>query len=86
VKTNVERGSPSAQDELLRRFFGFEGRRDGDREVEGAGSVSSSTLNGYILTNHHVVANADEITVTLLENRSLIARVVGSTKARISRC
>ena len=30
------------------------------------------------MTNHHVVANADAITVTLLENRSLTARVVGS--------
>ena len=83
VKTNVEGGTPSAQDELLRRFFDFEGPPGrGDREVEGAGSgVIVDARNGYILTNHHVVANADKITVTLLENRSLVARVVGSDEA-----
>ena len=83
VKTNVESGAPSPQDELLRRFFDFEGPPGrGDREVEGAGSgVIVDARNGYILTNHHVVANADKITVTLLENRSLIARVVGSDEA-----
>ena len=80
VTTSVERGPPSPQDELLRRFFDFEGPPGrGDREVEGAGSgVIVDAPNGYILTNHHVIANADKITVTLLENRSLIAHVVGS--------
>jgi serine protease Do/serine protease DegQ len=80
VKSNVGAGQPSPQDELLRRFFDFEGppgRRD--REVEGAGSgVIVDAANGYILTNHHVIASAEKITVTLLENRSLTARVVGS--------
>ena len=33
---------------------------------------------GYILTNHHVVENADSINVTLFDNRSMEARVVGS--------
>ena len=33
--------------------------------------------NGYIITNAHVIENADEITVTLLDNRSLKAKVIG---------
>jgi serine protease DegQ len=67
------------QDELLRRFFDFEEQPDRRREIEGAGSgVIVDAAHGYILTNHHVVANADKITVTLAENRSLVARVVGS--------
>jgi Do/DeqQ family serine protease len=33
--------------------------------------------NGYIITNAHVIENATEITVTLLDNRSLTAKVVG---------
>jgi Do/DeqQ family serine protease len=81
VTTNVTGGAPTQQDELLRRFFDFEGPQGQGRprEVEGAGSgVIVDAANGYILTNHHVVANADKITVTLLENRSLAARVVGS--------
>jgi Do/DeqQ family serine protease len=83
VKSNVGDGQAGPQDELLRRFFDFEGppgRRD--REVEGAGSgVIVDAENGYILTNHHVIANADKITVTLLENRSLTATVVGSDES-----
>jgi Do/DeqQ family serine protease len=84
VKTNLATGPQTPQDELLRRFFDFEGPPGGgrDREVEGAGSgVIIDAVNGYILTNHHVIANADKITVTLLENRSLAARVVGSDEA-----
>ena len=80
VTSSVDGRTASPQDELLRRFFDFEGPPGPrEREVEGAGSgVIVDAANGYILTNHHVVANADKITVTLLENRSLTARVVGS--------
>ena len=34
--------------------------------------------NGYIITNHHVVENATEITITLLDNRTFTAKVIGS--------
>ena len=48
-------------------------------EVGGAGSgVIVDARNGYILTNHHVVAEADEIQVSLLDGRTLDAEVVGS--------
>ena len=79
VTSSVTTGPQIQQDELLRRFFDFEGSPGRQREVEGAGSgVIVDAAKGYILTNHHVVANADKITVTLLENRSLTARVVGT--------
>jgi Do/DeqQ family serine protease len=78
VSTKLGTRQQTPQDELLRRFFDFEGPGP-EREVDGAGSgVVVDAVNGYILTNHHVIANADTITVTLLENRSFIARVVGS--------
>jgi Do/DeqQ family serine protease len=78
VSMKVGTRQQTPQDELLRRFFDFEGPGR-EREVDGAGSgVIVDAVNGYILTNHHVIANADKITVTLLENRSFIARVVGS--------
>src|SRR6185436_17282021 len=81
VTTSIRSEAQTPQDELLRRFFDFEGP-PGDREVEGAGSgVIVDAANGYVLTNHHVIANAAHITVTLLENRSLSARVVGSDEA-----
>jgi Do/DeqQ family serine protease len=82
VSTSVEPGQQSPQEEQLRRFFDFEGQPERRRQVEGAGSgVIVDAAKGYVLTNHHVVADADEITVTLLENRSLVARVVGSDEA-----
>jgi Do/DeqQ family serine protease len=80
VSGSVTETNPLAQDEFFRRFF------DNDlperrREVEAAGSgVIVDGVKGYILTNHHVVENADKITVTLFDNRSLSAKVVGSDK------
>jgi S1-C subfamily serine protease len=48
------------------------------REFQSAGSgVIVDAKNGYIITNAHVVENATEITVQLLDNRSLTAKVVG---------
>ena len=43
----------------------------------GAARASSSPPDGYILTNNHVVADADKVTVTLLDKRVFKAKVVG---------
>ena len=51
-------------------------------ESGGAGSgVIVDADNGYILTNHHVVGEADEIQVGLIDGRTLDAEVVGSDAA-----
>jgi len=48
-------------------------------EAEGAGSgVIVDSENGYVLTNHHVIATASAIRVTLNDNRSFGAAVIGS--------
>ena len=44
----------------------------------GVGSGFIISEDGYIITNHHVVANADRITVTMTDRREYIADVVGS--------
>jgi len=44
---------------------------------EGSGSGFIVSEDGYILTNNHVVAGADKVTVTLLDNREFDARVIG---------
>jgi serine protease DegQ len=81
VSGSVTETNPLAQDEFFRRFFDFELPPENRREVEAAGSgVIVDAEQGYILTNHHVIENADKITVTLLDNRSLSAHVVGSDK------
>ncbi|GMW07401.1 MAG: serine protease [Nevskiales bacterium] len=68
--------NPLMEDPFFRRFFGVPRQ---PREMRGTGSgVIVDAKNGYILTNHHVVENADEIEVILYDNRSLKATVVGS--------
>lgn len=44
----------------------------------GFGSGVILSKDGYIVTNNHVIADADEITVTLNDNRTLPARLVGT--------
>ncbi len=75
VSGSVAVRNPLAQDPFFRRFLPPDGRR----EFESTGSgVIVDAAEGYILTNHHVVENADKITITLIDNRSLEASVVGS--------
>lgn len=78
VRQTVSTRSPFA-DDAMRRFFGLPGGGGNDRQVQSAGSgVIVDSDKGYILTNHHVVANADEIMITLLDGELLEAEVVGS--------
>jgi len=67
-------------DEMFRRFFGIpDDAGGGPREVASAGSgVIVDAGNGYILTNHHVVENADKIQVSLYNDETLDAEVIGS--------
>lgn len=51
----------------------------GDREIpRGVGSGFIISGDGYLLTNHHVVEGADEITVTLQDKREFKGKLVGS--------
>ena len=60
-------------------FFGQFLPPPGQRQFQSAGSgVIVDAENGYILTNFHVIENADEITVALVDDRALEATVVGS--------
>lgn len=44
----------------------------------GVGSGFLTSSDGYIITNHHVIANADRITVTLTDRREFPAAIIGS--------
>jgi Do/DeqQ family serine protease len=80
VSGSVAIDNPLAEDPMFRRFFQLP--PDGRREFESAGSgVIVDAALGHILTNHHVIENAQDITITLLDNRSMHAEVVGSDVA-----
>jgi serine protease Do/serine protease DegQ len=81
VSQTVQQSSPFG-DDAFRRFFGIPEGYGGPREVASAGSgVIVDAERGYILTNHHVVENADEIQVSLMTGEILDAEVVGSDAA-----
>ncbi len=70
--------------------FGFFGQRQQGQgqkrkiqtpKKEGAGSGVIISQDGYIVTNNHVVEGADELTVTLNDNREYSARIIGTDKA-----
>jgi serine protease Do len=72
---------PFAQDPSFRRFFGErmpQEQQPAPRREGGLGSGVIVSADGYILTNHHVVDGAEEITVELTDGRSFNARVIGT--------
>ena len=72
--------------EFFRRFFGpdfqmpgpQQGPRGPQRRGVSMGSGFIISPDGYVLTNHHVVDGADEVTVKLSDRRELVAKVIGS--------
>jgi len=62
-------------------FFGPDANPRRPQVRQGSGSGFIVSQDGYILTNNHVVADADHVRVTLLDNREFDARVVGRDPA-----
>jgi serine protease Do len=58
-------------------FRQFEQQMPREQVQEASGSGFIVSKDGYILTNNHVVADADKVTVTLLDKRSYEAKVIG---------
>lgn len=72
---NLPEDSP--WNDLFRHFFG-EGGEAEEREARSLGSGFVIDSDGYILTNNHVVEEADEIIVRLSDRRELMAELVGA--------
>ena len=70
---SADRGlPPAALDELLRRFFGMP-----EMPIRATGSGFIIDPVGYIVTEDHVVENAEKVTVTVQEGKRHTARIIG---------
>ena len=71
--------NPLMRDPFFRRFFEDFLEQPQQRPQLSAGSgVVIDARRGYVLTNHHVIKDAEEIVVTLKDGRKLSAQLVGS--------
>ncbi|MFL6652512.1 MAG: DegQ family serine endoprotease [Sulfurifustaceae bacterium] len=77
-----EQGNPFMDDPFFRQFFGdeffrrFQAPRERRESSLGSGVIVSA--DGYIVTNNHVIAKADEIKVLLNDRREFVGKVVGT--------
>jgi Do/DeqQ family serine protease len=78
VRSRVQvEANPLFDDPFFRRFFELPDMPR-ERDVLSAGSgVIVDAARGYVLTNHHVIADAQEIRVTLKDRRTNPARLIG---------
>jgi serine protease Do len=67
--------------DFLKRFFGDDLDIPDHFDSRSLGSGFIISGDGYVMTNHHVVAEADEIVVRLSDRREFVAKVIGSDKA-----
>lgn len=66
-------------DDMFKDFFGEPREyREQQRPAQSAGSGVIISANGYIATNNHVIANSDKLEVTLHDNRTYEATLIGT--------
>ena len=73
----IESENPLFRDPLFRRFFNIPNSAAQGQQSTGSG-VIVDRANGYVLTNNHVIDNAQQIVVTLKDRRTFKARLVGT--------
>jgi len=82
VKVTIKYQQQYMIDPFFRFFFGDEGQgKSLEQERQGSGSGVIIRPDGYIVTNNHVVQNATKIEVTLNNNKTYEATVIGTDPA-----
>jgi serine protease DegQ len=76
-RTRVQVRNPFYNDPFFERFFGQEYPQERVESSLGSGVIVDAA-KGLVLTNNHVIQNADQISVTLTDNRVLEAELVGT--------
>jgi len=77
--TIQRRYNPLMQSPFFRRFFDLPDNIEETRRASSAGSgVVFDAKQGYIVTNHHVIAGSNDIEVTIKDGRTFKARLIGS--------
>jgi serine protease DegS len=78
TKVTTRQTHPLFDDPVFRRFFGESPLGPQERRESSLGSGVIVSKQGFVLTNNHVIAEADEILVALRDGRSIPASVVGT--------
>ncbi len=65
-------------EDFFKRFFGTPPPQEEKRTVRSLGSGVVVTSDGYILTNNHVVANAEKLSVVIGDNKTFTAKIIGT--------
>lgn len=81
VKVTVKSRQQQYIDPFFRFFFGDENMQSSERVRQGSGSGVIIRQDGYIVTNNHVVDNATSVQVTLNNNKTYDAKVIGTDPA-----
>ena len=69
--------NPLFRDPFFRRFFNLPDRPERREQAAGSGVIVDAA-RGYVLTNHHVIKDAEQAIVTLKDRRQFEARLVGT--------
>jgi len=79
LSRSPEQDNPMLQDPFFRRFFGLP--EQARPQISAGSGVIVDAHSGFVLTNHHVVKDAEQISVTLKDGRRLQGKLVGSDAA-----
>ncbi|MDF1629209.1 MAG: DegQ family serine endoprotease [Alcanivoracaceae bacterium] len=74
----VRAQNPLMEDPFFRRFFNMPDAPQERRTTSAGSGVIVDAKQGYVLTNAHVVRNAEQIEITLVDGRTLQAELVGT--------